>query len=61
MRVPGFLAALAVLLFSSFPTLAAELHGEAVDISDGHTLTLLTARRQQVRVRLAEIDVPETR
>jgi endonuclease YncB( thermonuclease family) len=38
---------------------AAELRGRVVGISDGDTLTLLTDRRQEVRIRLAEIDTPE--
>jgi endonuclease YncB( thermonuclease family) len=38
---------------------AAELRGRVVGISDGDTLTLLTDRRQEVRLRLAEIDTPE--
>ncbi|MCI0755446.1 thermonuclease family protein [Roseomonas vastitatis] len=51
----------ALLLLFSFPALPAELRGEVVGISDGDTLTLLTATRQQVRVRLAEIGAPESR
>jgi endonuclease YncB( thermonuclease family) len=34
--------------------------GRVVAISDGDTLTLLTADRQQIKVRLACIDAPET-
>ena len=52
------LAAL-MLLFAQVACAAADLTGRVVAIGDGDTLTLLTARREQVRIRLADIDTPE--
>ncbi len=46
------------------PLLAAEYTGRVVGVSDGDTLTLLVtegASYQQVKVRLGEIDTPESR
>ena len=53
----GFLAVLAG------PLVAAEYTGKVVGISDGDTLTLLVpdgASYRQVKVRLSEIDPPES-
>jgi endonuclease YncB( thermonuclease family) len=50
----------ACLLFLAQAVVAEELKGRVVGITDGDTLTLLTERREQVRVRLAEIDTPES-
>lgn len=34
--------------------------GRVVAISDGDTLTVLTSRHERIRIRLAEIDAPES-
>lgn len=58
-----FLATLlALCLFLTFHAAHAaglDLEGRVVAIADGDTLTLLTADKHQVRIRLAEIDAPE--
>jgi endonuclease YncB( thermonuclease family) len=48
-----------ISLFLAVPGASAEIHGRVVGISDGDTFTLLTADKQQVKIRLAEIDAPE--
>ncbi len=40
---------------------ATELRGRVIAVSDGDSITVLTDQRQQLRVRLAEIDAPERR
>ena len=49
---------LAVLVVSIADTSAAEMTGRVVAIADGDTLTLLVDGREQVKIRLAEIDTP---
>ena len=48
-------------LLMATATLAEDLRGKVVGIADGDTLTLLTGRREQVRIRLSDIDAPERR
>ena len=50
----------ACLILFSTPVFAGELSGKVIGISDGDTFTLLTSDKQQVKIRLAEIDAPES-
>jgi hypothetical protein len=52
--------ALAIALFAT-PTAAIEFVGKVVGVTDGDTITVLTAQQQQHRVRLSGIDAPEKR
>lgn len=47
------------LLVVAFPAAAETIVCRVVGISDGDTLTCLTAAKTQLKVRLAEIDTPE--
>jgi endonuclease YncB( thermonuclease family) len=53
-----FLLAFGLLLFVG-PALGEEYVGKVVGITDGDTFTLLLPEKQQVKVRLVEIDTPE--
>lgn len=52
---------LCAALALAHPAFAAEIIGRVVSVSDGDTLTLLTAQKASIRIRLAEIDAPEKR
>lgn len=43
-----------------FPGQAKEYKGRVVGVSDGDTITVLHSGNQQIKVRLAEIDTPES-
>ena len=49
-----------VWLFLAVSGAFADFQGRVVSISDGDTFTLLTPGRNQIKVRLAEIDAPES-
>ena len=54
------LALISLLVLLMQASFAADLSGKVVAIADGDTFTLLTAEKQQVKIRLAEIDAPES-
>ena len=49
------------LLVQSAPILAETIDGRVVGVSDGDTITVLDAQRQQHKIRLAGIDAPESK
>lgn len=51
---------LPILFFAHISTADAALQGRVVGVADGDTLTILDEHKQQHRVRLAEIDAPES-
>lgn len=48
-----------VIVLAALPCQAFALDGRVVRVIDGDTVVLLTDTKQQVRVRLSEIDAPE--
>jgi endonuclease YncB( thermonuclease family) len=52
---------LAIALLTPFSALSNEWTGTVVGISDGDTLTVLNASKRQVKIRMAEIDAPESK
>lgn len=55
-----FLLVLLLTLAPSFSVQAQEHTGRVVGVSDGDTITVLDAEKRQIKVRLAEIDTPES-
>ena len=51
---------LSLLFFISGAAYAADLYGKVVAITDGDTLTILDANKKQIKIRLGEIDTPES-
>lgn len=50
---------ISLLLLATTPALAATLSGKVVSVVDGDTITILTSDKEQVKIRLVEIDAPE--
>ncbi|WON72891.1 thermonuclease family protein [Nitrosospira sp. Is2] len=59
MKLAFRLVAIAALGLFISAAQAETFNGRVVGIADGDTLTVLTASKQQHRIRLAEIDAPE--
>src|SRR3954454_435702 len=51
---------LCLLLVATIPACEADDSARVVGISDGDTITVLTADKTQVKIRLRGIDAPET-
>jgi len=57
---PFWTSIVLLLLVTPIGCIGAEIEGRVVAVSDGDTFTLLAVDKQQVRIRLAEIDAPES-
>lgn len=51
---------LALLLATQSVSAADQIAGKVVKVSDGDTVTLLVSCSETIKVRLSEIDAPET-
>lgn len=61
MKTKHIFIILTLILFCTCPAQAQEIQGKVVAISDGDTLTLLDTNKKQLKIRLAEIDTPESK
>jgi micrococcal nuclease len=59
-NIRTLICTLIALLVTAVPTLAQDILGRVVGVSDGDTLTILTADKHQFKIRLNGIDTPET-
>jgi endonuclease YncB( thermonuclease family) len=61
-RKPPLLVVFIFLVFLFVPALclAQNLTGKVISVADGDTITILTATKQQIKIRLYGIDTPES-
>ena len=50
-----------ILLLISNNLLSLELKGKIIHISDGDTVHLLTDKKEKIKIRLNDIDAPESK
>jgi endonuclease YncB( thermonuclease family) len=58
--LPGIGRTFVLLCIASITYAAKPVHeGKVVGVKDGDTIVILTHSKQQIKIRLAEIDAPE--
>lgn len=60
LKIAAIASQVLALLFCSSLAMADTITGKVVSIADGDTVTILDASNTQHRIRLAQIDAPET-